>query len=219
MKEVIGEDSKRFWSFIKHQKQDSNGIAPLKGMDGLIYSDAHSKAEILNEQFHSIYTKENLSTIPSKGNSPYPPMDNIKVGVHGVRKLLRGLNVHKASGPDAVPTRFLHDSGELAPILTKIYQLSLDCGEIPDDWREAAIVPIFKKGEKHLASNYRPVSLTSVACKLLEHIVYSQIMGHLDLNDILTDQQHGFRSKRSCESQLIMTIDYLAKSLTHMVSK
>ena len=143
-------------------------------------------------------------------------MDNIHVGVNGVCKLLKGLNVHKATGPDAVPTRFLHDFAvELAPIMTKLFQLSLDTGKIPDDWREASIVPVFKKGERQLASNYRPVSLTSVSCKLLEHIVHSQIMDHYDSRHLLADQQHGFRSRRSCESQLLITVDSLAKSLDY----
>ena len=177
-----------------------------------MHSDTSSKAEILNNQFHSVYTKEDLSNMPSKGDSPHPTMDNIHVGVNGVCKLLKGLNVHKATGPDAVPTRFLHDFAvELAPIMTKLFQLSLDTGKVPDDWREASIVPVFKKGERHLA--YRPVSLTSVSCKLLEHIVHSQIMDHYDSRHLLADQQHGFRSRRSCESQLLITVDSLAKSL------
>ena len=152
LQEVVCEDSKRFWSYIKHQKQDSSGVSPLKGTDGLMHSDTSSKAEILNNQFHSVYTKEDLSNMPSKGDSPHPTMDNIHVGVNGVCKLLKGLNVHKATGPDAVPTRFLHDfAAELAPIMTKLFQLSLDTGKVPDDWREASIVPVFKKGERHLA--------------------------------------------------------------------
>ena len=141
-------------------------------------------------------------------------MPSITVSVNGVRKLLRGLNIHKATGPDHIPTRLLHDfADELAPTLTHIFQKSLDSGAIPDDWREAAIVPIFKKGDRHQASNYRPVSLTSVSCKVLEHVIHSQIMDHYDRLGILTDKQHGFRSRRSCESQLIITIDSIAKSL------
>ena len=141
-------------------------------------------------------------------------MPSITVSVNGVRKLLRGLNIHKATGPDHIPTRLLHDfADELAPTLTHIFQKSLDSGAIPDDWREAAIVPIFKKGDGHQASNYRPVSLTSVSCKVLEHVIHSQIMDHYYRLGILTDKQHGFRSRRSCESQLIITIDSIAKSL------
>ena len=213
LQEVVCEVSKRFWSYIKHQKQGSNGASPLKGPDGLLHSDTSSKAEILNNQFHSVYTKEDLSNMSSKGDSPHPTRDTIHVGVNGVCKLPKRLKVHKATGPEAVPTRFLLGFAvELAPIMTKLFQLSLDTGKIPDDWREASIVPVFKKGERQFASNYRPVSLTSVSCKLLEHIVHSQIMDHYDSRHLLADQQHGFRSRRPCESQLIKD-DSLAKSL------
>ena len=111
-----------------------------------------------------------------------------------------------------IPTIFLHDyADELAPIMTFISQLSLDTGNIPDDWREANMVTLFKKGDRHQASSYRP--LTSVSCRILEHVIHSQIMDHFDRWNILTDKQHRFRSRRSCESQLIITIDALAKSL------
>lgn len=85
---------------------------------------------------------------------------------------------------------------ELAPVLTKLFQFSLNLGHVPRDWREARVVPIFKKGERHQPSNYRPVSLTSITCKILEHIVHSNVMGHYDRNKILTDSQHGFRKNR-----------------------
>jgi hypothetical protein len=79
-----------------------------------------------------------FDNLPSKGPSPHPTMPNIQVNSNGIKKLLKGLNIHKATGPDAIPTRFLHDyAEELAPIMTFIFQLSLDTGNIPDDWREA----------------------------------------------------------------------------------
>jgi hypothetical protein len=68
------------------------------------------------------------------------------------------------------------------------------------------MVALFKKGDRHQASNYRPVSLTAVSCKILEHVIYSQIMDHFDRWNLLTDKQHGFRSRRSCESQQIITM-------------
>jgi hypothetical protein len=70
---------------------------------------------------------------------------------NGIKKLLKGLNIHKATGPDAIPTIFLHDYvEELAPIMTFIFQLSFDTGNnIPDDWREANMVALFKKGDRH----------------------------------------------------------------------
>ena len=76
------------------------------------------------------------------------------------------------------------------------------------DWRQGNIAPIFKKGDKHKPSNYRPVSLISICSKLIEHIV-SNVRRHLDTHNILAEEQHGFRSKRSCESQLITFVQEL----------
>ena len=95
---------------------------------------------------------------------------------------------------------------EIAPVLTLIYQRSIDTGILPLDWKQANISPIFKKGERSKASNYRPVSLTSVACKIIEHILHSHIMKYLDKHKVLNTAQHGFRSGHSCETQLIQTI-------------
>ena len=91
--------------------------------------------------------------------------------------------------------------------------VSVDTGEIPKEWSLANICPLYKKGDRSLACNYRPVSLTCVPCKLLEHIVCSNIMAHLDEHKLLSDRQHAFRKKHSCETQLITVIDDWAKIL------
>ena len=96
--------------------------------------------------------------------------------------------------------------------ISKLFQLSMDQGDIPQDWKQALVVPIFKKGDKHQPSNYRPVSLTSITCKLLEHIIDINIMHHFDQHRVLCDNQHGFRKKRSCETQLLSTIQEIASS-------
>lgn len=93
------------------------------------FGNTFSKAEILKDQFHLVYTTKDLSDKPSKTDSPHQNMKNIHVRSNGVYKLLTGLNVHKAARPDAVPTIFLHDFAlELAPIMTKLFKLSLDIG-------------------------------------------------------------------------------------------
>ena len=127
--------------------------------------------------------------------------------MEGVQKLLSNLNVTKASGPDNISCKILCElSTELAPVLCSIFQQSIHTGQIPHDWTTAFVTPIFKKGNHHLAGNYRPVSLTSVPCKILEHIICSHIRSHLDKHNILTQWQHGFRSKHSCETQLLITL-------------
>ena len=219
MKNVVSPESnnnsKKFWSYIKSRKNDNTGVAPLKDEHGVLHTDSNSKADILNRQFSSVFNKnENIDTIPDKGPSPHPNINQITINSEGVWKLLTNLKPHKATGPDNIPTRLLKELAKpLAPIFTTLFQASLDQGTVPEDWKKANVVPIYKKGSKFKAENYRPVSLTCIASKLLEHIVTSNIMKHLDSNKILTDTQHGFRKRRSCETQLIPTVQQLAKSI------
>ena len=98
-------------------------------------------------------------------------------------------------------------------MFARLFQQSIDTGEIPKEWSLANICPLYKKGDRSLAYNYRPVSLTCVPCKLLEHIVCSNITAHLDDHKLLSDRQHAFRKKYSCETQLITVIDNWDKIL------
>ena len=91
---------------------------------------------------------------------------------------------------------------------------SLQTGKLPADWCRAQVTPIFKKGSKSSAANYRPISLTCILCKALEHIIASQVVKHLNSHDLLYDLQHGFREKRSCETQLTMLVEDLARNLS-----
>ena len=84
---------------------------------------------------------------------------------------------------------------------------------LPTEWKNANVVPIFKKNDRSCLLNYHPVSLTSICCKLLEHIIYSNIFEHLDKYNILCSHQHGFRTGHSCETQLLTTLDDLAYNL------
>ena len=141
-------------------------------------------------------------------------MDDIVVSNEGVTKLLKGLNPSKALGPDELYSRVLKElTTELGPVFSHLFQKSLDTDEIPKEWSLANICPLYKKGDRALACNYRPVSLTCVPCKLLEHIVCSNSMAHLDEYKLLSDRQHAFRKRHSCETQLTTVINDWAKIL------
>ena len=86
-------------------------------------------------------------------------------------------------------------------------------GEIPKEWSLANICLLFKKGDRPLACNYRPVSLTCVPCKLLEYIVCFNITAHLDEHKLLSDRQHAFRKRHSCETLLVTVINDWSKIL------
>ena len=141
-------------------------------------------------------------------------MEDIVVTKEGVTNLLKGLNHSKALGPDELHPRVLNElATELGPVFAHLFQQSIDNGEIPKEWSLANIFPLFKKGDRTLACNYRLVSLTCVPSKLLEHIVCSNIMAHLDEHRLLSGKQHAFRKWHSCETQLITVIDDWAKIL------
>ena len=141
-------------------------------------------------------------------------MNGIAVSKDGEIKLLKGLNPSKALGPDELHPRVLKDlATELGPVFAHLFQQSIDTGEIPKEWSLANICPLFKKSDTSLACNYRPVSLTCVPCKLLEPIVCSNIMAHLDEYKLLSDRQHAFRKGHSCETQLTTVINDWAKIL------
>ena len=207
------KSNKTFWKFIKSKKQDSSNISSLKDGSKIIFS-SKGKATSFNEQFRSVFTSENTTTMPDMGPSMYPTADHINVTCDGVLKLLKDLKINKATGPDAISARILKDlADEVAPVLTFIFQQSLDTGDVPSDWRQANISPIYKKGDRSVPSNYRPVSITSICCKVIEHIICSHVLDLYDNHNILVDAQHGFRAGRSCETQLIITCHDLAKSL------
>lgn len=211
--EAIEENPKRFWSYVKQLKKEDHGVADLE-CEGKIFSDREIRAEILNKQFSSVFTDESDLDPPSVGNEPKPSISPLVITITGVTKQLTSLKTNKACGPDNIPSWFLKEyAQEISPILSDIYQDSINTGNVPLKWRCANVCAVFKKGKKSDPANYRPISLTCIASKILEHIIHSHVMKHLQVNDILTDCQHGFRAKRSTESQLILTIHDLANSL------
>ena len=140
-------------------------------------------------------------------------ISNIIITTEGTEKLLKNINTSKAVGPDNIPNRILRECAtELAPSITNIFQRSLDSGCLPPDWTAANVSPIFKKGDRHLPENYRPVSLTCVLSKLLEHIVCRHMLSHFENNKVLTNLNHGFRTGFSCETQLAITVDQLSRN-------
>ena len=165
------------YSLLKHSKQDSSGVAPLKS-DGRTLSDDCEKSNALNRQFQSVFSPkspERLSSLAQRKlqevndqgcnlpfqSSPYSQMPQIQISVKGIEKLLKSLNPHKAAGPDQfkpIVLQTLH--AELARILQVIFQKSLDSGKVHYIWKEANVSPIFTKGDKSDPANYRQISLT-----------------------------------------------------------
>ncbi|GAB0203339.1 mitochondrial enolase superfamily member 1 [Grus japonensis] len=125
-----------------------------------------------------------------------------------VNDLLRHLDTHKSMGLDGIHPRVLRELvEELAKPLSIIYQQSWLTGEVPDDWRLANVMPIYKKGWKEDPGNYRPVSLTSVPGKIMEQFILSALTRQVQDNQGIRPSQHGFMKGRSCLTNLISFYD------------
>jgi hypothetical protein len=181
---------------IKSKRTDSCGVVPLQ-RDGIAYGNARMKANNLNNQFTSVFTSEDpLQPLPDMGPSPHPAVSDITITQEGVQKPLCHLNPHKSTSPDQVSPRLHKETAkQIFPALTLVFQASINQGKVPEEWKSANITPLFKKGDRSAPVNYRPVSLTSVCSKVIEHIIHSHIIKHMDKLGLLTDSQHGFRKR------------------------
>ena len=204
---------KRFWQYVQSKTKSRSGISPLDKGNGNLAYDSKDKANILNEYFSSVFTRENTTNVPnievgSRSDGTFLP--DIIVTTEAVKKKLSLLNTCKAQGPDGVPPKVLKElSEELALPLTILFNKSLEEGTVPSEWKRAEVVAIFKKGTRSDPGNYRPVSLTCVLCKMLESFIRDSIINHMDELHLFSDCQHGFRRRRSCVTQLLEVMEHL----------
>ena len=207
-------NAKKFYTYVKSKQQDNVSVSTLN-VNGCLIIDDCQKANVLNDQYCSVFSSPDDITPPINTPEVKEAMSDI-VSPEGVQALLSRIKPTKAPGPDDITLRFLQEfSKEITPGLKLIFSTSLDSGELPQEWLHARESPAYKDGNKNQSSpeSYRPISLTSICCKTFEHIVYSNIMKHFNQHKVIVDVQHGFREKRSCESQLLITINDFAKAL------
>jgi hypothetical protein len=175
-------------------------------------ADDEGVAEVLNDFFSSVFTREDESSIPTADDKGNTEMRVVRFTQAKVRKKIRKLRASVASGPDAIGPRVLQElENEIVEGLVLIYSNSFETGVVPKDWKDANVKPIFKKGAKWDPGNYRPVSLTSVCCKIIESIVRDDMMSHLLDNELINPSQHGFMPGRSCCSNLLEFLEKVTK--------
>ena len=206
---------KRFWSFIK-SKTKSRSIPTEVSLDDQKASSSTDKAQLFNNFFASVFTVS-----PDIHDNDYDERKFTDNAISSLtcckaeeEKLLVNLNVSKAHGPDGITARMLREAAPaISASLTKLFNLSIQNGQLPDDWKIGNITPVHKKGKKELVENYRPISLTSLVVKTLERLIYNRVFAFVDSNNLLSNQQYGFRPVYSCTSQLILLFHTWDKNL------
>jgi hypothetical protein len=195
-----------FFRFVKSQTKMKQNVAPLRDSNNVLCTSDLLKANILQDQFCSVFTVDD-GCMPNFPNLTNASLDYVLFTPETVWSTLCDLKEKLSCTPDNLPSLFLKRvSICIAAPLAHIYSLSLISGIVPKVWRSAIVVPIFKKGPADCAENYRPVSLTSVVCRVMEKIISLSMISFLRANNLISTEQHGFLSKRSTVTQLLETV-------------
>ena len=199
--EKCKEQPKLLHKFINRKIKPKETIERLKGECGMI--DPKSLAHLMNSSFQKVFTTESTFEEPQVDDERVC-MDEIMVSKQEIHKLMEELEDGKAMGPDGVSGSILKACREeLVVPIYDIIQYSLASGTVPVEWKRADVVPIYKSGKKEGPLNYRPVSLTSVVCKMCERVFKRQWTEFLERRELISNKQFGFRKGRSCVTNLL----------------
>ena len=207
---------KAFYSYVRSKQKVKVGISQLEKEDGSLTQDDTEAANVLNDFFKSVFTREPDGDVPTlqPRRDDMEEVDYADFTLEDVSKKLDNLKPDKSPGIDSIHPNVLREcSKEMAVPLFLIFKKSIAEETIPDDWKRAKVVPIYKKGSKTSAGNYRPVSLTSIPCKVMESLIRDTILNHVTKYDLLSCHQHGFTSGRSCLTNLLDTLEDITKNL------
>ena len=199
---------KLLYQYISSRAKPRETISNLKKHDGTLTDNDLDKASVLNQFFASVFVHEGETPIPSFDTKCSNSLSLVNITTDDMLNRLKSLKINKSSGPDGIHPRILYENSEqLAYPLTLLFDATMNSGSIPIKWKTAEVKPIFKKGDRSAAGNYRPVSLTSVVCKLFESFIRDALCSHLVTNNLLSPYQFGFCKGRSCVTQLLSTIN------------
>jgi ribonuclease P/MRP protein subunit RPP40 len=197
------------YDYVRSKTSVKEVVGPLRDRDGKLVTESEGMCNTLNDFFASVFTKERqdeeLPEVETRFNHDSCCMlENIDSTEKMVGNRLKKLKAGKAPGIDGIVPKVIVECADvLCKPLWIIYKLSLQTGKVPVEWTRANVTVIFKKGSKEVAGNYRPVSLMTHVCKVLEALVKDVIIAHLQIYNLINDSQHGFVRGKSCLTNLL----------------
>ena len=202
---------KIFYSYVNSARRTRSVIGPLM-IDGQLVVNSKDKSNAYNKYFSSVFTRCDNDPPAKEQLTGIGKLENVAMTEVSLKNEIVRLRKVAAPGPDNITNRTLIElCDEIARPLAILFTKSMECGLIPNDWRLSSVTPIYKgKGMKSQPGNYRPVSLTSNVCKLMEKVINRELSRHLE-NGVLNNSQHGFRRGRSCQTNLIEFFDKLTQ--------
>ncbi|CAM5088463.1 unnamed protein product [Eretmochelys imbricata] len=211
---VVKSNKKGFFRYVSNKKKVKESVGPLLNEGGNLVTKDVEKANVLSAFFACVFMNKVSSRIAALGSTAWGGGDQPSVEKEVVWVYLEKLDEHKSMGPDVLHPRLQKELADvIAEPLAIIFENSWRLGEVPDDWKKANVVPIFKKGKKEDLGNYRPVSLTSVPGKIMEQVLKESILKHLEERKVIRNSQHGFTKGKSCLTNLIAFYDEITGSV------
>ena len=206
---------KTYWAILKTFVNDSKiPLIPPLLVDNKLVTDFLDKANLFNNFFAKQCTPiSNDSTVPVNINfETRERLSSLEFCVDDIVKIIRSLDQNKAHGHDEISIRMIKlCASSISKPLHLIFRNCLETESFPKEWKKANIIPVHKKGDKQLITNYRPVSLLPICGKVFEKIIFNSLFVYLNNNNLLNSNQSGFRPGDSCVNQLI--------SITHDIYK
>ena len=210
------KNPRQFYSYLSKNTKSRSPVGPLIDSDGTQVSEPQGMCQILNNFFSSVFTNEDITNAPVATSLTQSTVESMTATEEIFKKKLSKIKSNAAPGPDGITAWLLPKLQDvLAKPICMIYNTSLSSGEVPSDWKCAHVTPVFKKGNRSMAENYRPISLTSIVCKIFESMLCNVITMHLNKHNLLKSSQHGFVQNRSCLTNLL---EYL-ETLTDLIDQ
>ena len=203
-------NSKPLYNYLKKHTGRSNNIAGLKN------TDCDNIPNALADHFAKVYEHKDLPQ-PTFDVPAYPAMEPLKLTKTGIENLINKLDIRKAYGPDNISSMvlkmFTNNVPSFLDCVVKLLTISIETSCLPLVWKKAIVSPIFKGGDRSDVNNYRPISLTCILCKLLEHVICSRMWCHINDYGIIKENQHGFRKSLNTTTQLLHVTHRAAEAL------
>lgn len=210
----INKRPRLFWRHVNSKVKSTGSVSSIRDTTGAVITSPMGIANVLNHQFESVFQVEDTSNLPPCPSRTAASLDMVDFSPVTVAQTLCKLKARSSPGPDSIPNLLLQKCHiALAQPLSCLFGKSFASHSLPGEWLYAHVVPIFKKGSTLDPANYRPISLTSSCSKAMESIIKTAVTEFADVNGLINDSQHGFRSKRSTVTQLIDFMDGITASI------
>jgi hypothetical protein len=213
----ITENPKKWWTLVSETMGTKKTTAyPSIVKDGIIHSTDKEKAEAFNETYiqSSSITDDPYEDDLIEMSPDHELLEEIVVTEQDVKDILKTINTNKAYGPDNISPRLLKEAGpSITAVLVRLFNKSLELAKFPLIWKRANVLPIFKKAEAFITTNYRPVSLLSILAKVFEKIAFKYLFNYFRTHFMISIWQSGFLPGTSTVTQLVEIYDQFCKAV------